>query len=150
MDNEKIKMMIPLNPKDWHGKGAETVWVTPIHNNLFRIENTPFFANGVSFQDIVEADPSDGSIVYQRTHKIGGHSTYRIILNKNTSPEQFIEYWVPLKNLGCTYEDGRPTIVVIAIDAPPTADIHRVYSLLEKGLKDDIWSFEEGHCGHKI
>ena len=39
---------------------------------------------------------------------------------------------------------------LLAVDVPPDTDINVVYTLLDKGEKDGIWSFEEGHCGHSF
>lgn len=39
---------------------------------------------------------------------------------------------------------------LFAIDVPPEADIHGVYSMLEDGEREGAWDFEEGHCGHPM
>lgn len=31
--------------------GGECLWATPLGNNLYRIENVPFYAYGLSFKD---------------------------------------------------------------------------------------------------
>ena len=36
---------------------------------------------------------------------------------------------------------------VMAIDVPPHVDVFKMYSLLEQGMDEGKWSFEEGHCG---
>jgi hypothetical protein len=33
---------------------------------------------------------------------------------------------------------------------PPDVDIFKVYDLLERGLDEEAWTFEEGHCGHPV
>ena len=79
-------------------------------------------------------------------HRHSGRSTYRIILERDVDAGRFRDYWTPLERLGCSYEhaSGR----YYAIDVPEDSDIHAVYALLEKGVADNVWDFEEGHCGH--
>ncbi|MCP5335133.1 MAG: DUF4265 domain-containing protein [Oceanospirillaceae bacterium] len=37
----------------WHGYESESVWAEKISNDRCRIRNTPFYAKGVSFEDVV-------------------------------------------------------------------------------------------------
>ena len=80
--------------------------------------------------------------VYQRC----GHSTYRIFLSENCSWDEFEMAWKPLAALGCSYEQA--TKRLMSVDIPPTANIYQAYALLEKGEHNQMWDFEEAHCGH--
>ena len=43
------------------GKDVETLWAVPVGENLYRLDNSPFFAYRVSWEDVVHAEPdSDG------------------------------------------------------------------------------------------
>jgi hypothetical protein len=53
-----------------------------------------------------------------------------------------------LQALGCSYEEGPNGL--LAVDVPPEANIFEVYSALEAGESRDVWTFEEGHCGHAV
>lgn len=80
----------------------------------------------------------------------GGHSTYRILIKEGESirSPKFLEHWQPLQNMGCTYEQAKSRW--LAIDVPPRTDIFAAYALFEKGEVDEIWTFEEAHCGHSV
>jgi len=54
--------------------------------------------------------------------------------------------WKPLAALGCSYEQA--TKRLMSVDIPPTANIYQAYALLEKGEHNQMWDFEEAHCGH--
>jgi hypothetical protein len=41
-------------------------------------------------------------------------------------------------------------IYTVFLHVPSNSDIHEVYRLLEKAEGEDIWDFEEGHCGHSV
>jgi hypothetical protein len=52
------KVRFDLDADDWHGHGSETLWASPLERTewrTFRIENSPFFTQGISYQDIVSA-----------------------------------------------------------------------------------------------
>jgi hypothetical protein len=69
-------------------------------------------------------------------------------LSENVSWDEFEIAWEHLATLGCTYE--RATQRLISVDVPPTTDIYRAYDLLEDGERNQVWNFEEAHCGHPL
>lgn len=116
-------------------------------NDRFRLRNSPFYAFGVSNDDIVLGAETDEQIQFRRVVFRGGHSTYRLRLRtRDLKAESFVQAWTPLEKLGCSYEEGS----VLAVDVPPSTDIYAVYDLLQAGESADVWEFEEGHCGHPL
>jgi hypothetical protein len=132
--------------EDWHGHKTESLWAERLDNGSFRLRNVPFYAKGVSCEDIIEVKKVDNLNIFNKVIKGGGHSTYRIIRHPKTSDEDFIKYWTSLEKIGCTYEKGEGRLY--AVDVPETTNIYDCYSLLTLGEKEDVWDFEEGHCGH--
>jgi hypothetical protein len=143
--NELKKLTFHLEPGMWHGSAAETVWVEPVGDNHYRLENSPFYAFGISYQDVVSAKSEGGLLVFDSVVSRGGHSTYRVIRQDSAA---FEEFWLPLQELGCTYEEGPNNL--IAVDVPPSADIYQAYALLSRGEEAGAWTFQEGHCGHAL
>ncbi|HMA96098.1 MAG TPA: DUF4265 domain-containing protein [Polyangiaceae bacterium] len=141
------KVTFVLDPDAWHGSSTESLWATEIGPGQYRLENSPFYAVGVSFDDIVLARPQEGRLQFVEPIKRGGHSTYRIITSSDAS-ERFESFWKALESCGCTYEEG--TGGLLAVDVPPESNIHEVYAALEAGEQQGVWSFEEGHCGHAV
>jgi hypothetical protein len=127
---------------------AETVWAEPVGDGLHRLRNVLFFACGYSHQDVVTAIEVDGRLVVTGIANRAGHSTYRLILPEPTDEGTFASLWNPLGQLGCTYE--RASACRIGVDVPPEADIYAVYEVLEDGERAKQWTFEEGHCGHRL
>lgn len=146
--NAMVKVLFNLAPGSLHGSATETMWATPIGKDEFMLKNTPFYAYGVSFGDAVFAPREDGLPVFKEVIRTGGHSTYRLLLDNARGAREFENFWRPLQECGCTYEEGIKPL--LAVDVPPQADIFEVYRLLENGEKAGAWSFEEGHCGHPI
>jgi hypothetical protein len=68
---------------------SETLWATPIGSNFYRLENSPFFAYGVSWMDIVEALKSDASnmLEFVQCVRKSGNRTIRIIFETSRLSE---------------------------------------------------------------
>lgn len=142
----KITYRFPLDA--WHGYATETLWAQQAGEATYRLRSVPFYARGLSYDDIVVAQPEGDALVFSHVSLHGGHSTYRTFLADGVDVDSsaFREYWAPLAKLGCTFEQA--TNRLLAIDVSPNADIHLVYDLLQRGEDDGRWHFEEGHCGH--
>lgn len=147
-DDTLVKVALPLDSSEWHGSGAETVWAEPLGEGRFRLDNSPFYFFGLSYQDVVAAaEDESGQLQFRAVVTRGGHSTYRLMRRKGAD-ERFAGFWQPLDALGCTYEGGPGRLV--SVDVPPSADIHAVFALLEAGVQGGAWDLEEGHCGHPL
>jgi len=143
-----VKLALPLDSSDWHGSGAETVWAEPLGEEHYRIDNSPFFFFGLSYQDIVAATEDEhDQLRFRSVYEHAGHSTYRL-MRRAEAEVGFATFWQPLEILGCTYEGGSGRVV--SVDVPPAADIRVVYALLEAGVQGNAWDLEEGHCGHQV
>jgi uncharacterized protein DUF4265 len=110
----------------------ETLWATPVDTNHYQLDNSPFFAYGVSWQDVVEAAPSeDRFLEYIRCVKKSGNRTVRIIFEDYRSDEQPAkEVLRGLQNLGCSYEGMQPRM--ISVNVPPKASLGVVTDFLNK------------------
>lgn len=125
----------------------EIMWGVRTSDDSVRIENVPLLAFGFSYRDVVEVSAVDSQL--RSTGRVivrGGHSTYRLMAERDVGDPVFGERRGQAAELGCRYE--RATARFLAVDVPPSADIQEVYAVLERGQRDGIWTFEEGHCGH--
>ena len=152
------KMVFDLDPDDCHGRPAESLWVEPVLTETsdkvgFVLQNSPFYARGVSYLDTARGKAGDGALEFDGVIARGGHSTY-MILTLPVCP-LFDAFWQRLKALGCSYESGSIKTgwgprVLYSVDVPDTADIHGVHAVLNDGEKQTVWMFQEGHLGHKL
>ena len=154
-----VRVIVELDSGDWHGHASERLWAEPVEGSdvstAFRLVNSPFFARGMSYRDIVIASPtaSDGGLVVERVLEHGGHSTYMILADPNS--QRFEEYWNELAALGCTYEGTGTEMTfggraLYSVDVPPEADVYAAYSILERTEMNGVWGFQEGHVGHPL
>ena len=144
------RVSFELEPDAWHGQSVESMWATKLDDHLYKIENSPFFVKGIAFEDVVKTKLLDGMISFVKTAISSGGSTYRILCKECTDETQFELFWKPLEVVGCKYEQGDFGYRMYSVDVPKQANIQQVFALLQDGISNDIWDFEEGHCGHLI
>lgn len=112
---------------------VESLWATPVGPDLYRLENSPFYAYGVSWNDIVEARDihGDGRLEFVRVHAKSGHATFRLAsVFEDGSPRKDVPDAAvqPLLDLGCSYEGTHPGY--LSFDVPPDADWNAVIEYL--------------------
>ena len=110
---------------------VETPWATPVGDDLYRVENSPFYAYEVSWLDIVRAPYSEEEErpLFSEVVEKSGHKTIRVIFDPpvedgNESDTILRE----LVEIGCTYEGATPSY--ICIDIPPEIELSRVRTFL--------------------
>jgi hypothetical protein len=156
--NNMLKVTFELDPGDWHGVPAETLWAEMVWDRTppqVILMNSPFHAEGVSFLDTVfvrmEKEEWGTRFVFAGVAVRGGHSTY-FVLAPMECPE-FEKYWSQLEALGCSYESGDAHTsyghrMLYAVDVPPEADIDAVCAVLKEGERDKVWIFQAGNIEH--
>lgn len=145
--SQRVKIAIDV-PQSIVGETVETLWAEKIAGG-YRLLNSPWYAKGLSYLDIVEAAPDSGGLL-QFSRKVGtaGHSTYRLLIEGDTHWET---HWDRLESLGCTYEEsGQSLYRLLAVDVPPECDLHAAYALMEAGESAGVWQFQEGDVNHPV
>ncbi len=124
-------------PDDW-------LWAEPLGSDRYRVESCPFFAYGISRDDVIRAvgaKGEDGPSLEDVMEK-GGHRTLRLALDaaselSHRPVQAFLER---VLELGCTHEALRPKLV--AIDLPPEVDLGQVMDLLQRKMKEGLIVWE--------
>lgn len=139
----KIKIMLPET--DWHLYKVEVVWAEPLGDNLYRVGNSPFFADNISYHDIIFAiaNEEDGPLIFKSVRERSGNSTYRIILAGETTYDMFRDFMQPLADIGCSYESLKGFHFTLKV--PLGVSLKEVELLLKKGAADGILIFEASH-----
>lgn len=112
---------------------VETPWATPTGGHLYRLENSPFFAYDVSWQDTIEAKPDEeGFPVFVRVVEKSGNRTVRIILEP-PADESAVSQRVldSLVEMDCSYEGANPSY--LSINIPSDANFEAVCEYLTQG-----------------
>ncbi len=118
-------------PNDNGSAEVETLWATALGNDLYRLENSPFYAYSMSWLDVVYApyDEDEDRPTFQRIAEKSGHKTVRVIFDPPVEDgNESDRVLKKLVNAGCSYEGANPTY--IAIDIPSGVDLEDVRQLL--------------------
>ncbi len=135
---EKIHVDLPNH---W-AIGGESMWATPLGDDLFKIENVPFYAYGLNFHDIVRAIPdSDEHIPEVRELvELSGHRTFRVFFQKHISRDKQEEILDSLKGLTVSYE--RSNEIYFSLDLQPEGNYQAVFDKLDEFMERDLLGFE--------
>lgn len=141
MSKEELEKIHIDLPNHW-AIGGESLWATPLGNNLYRIENVPFFAYGLNFLDVVlaTADTDELNPEIREVVTPSGHRTFRIIFSTDVEREKQVELLETLEQYKASYERANGTNV--SIDIKPTGDHIAVYDQLDIYEKNGLLSFE--------
>jgi len=143
-----VRIRVPLDPPAGEaGPADDWLWAEPLGSDRFRVESCPFFAYGVSRDDVVHADVEPGEEAPRLGDVLekGGHRTLRMALDPSSElGDAGVRALLDrLLELGCTHEALRPKLV--AIDVPGEVDEGAVVELLQR-LCDDgaaLWEWAD-------
>jgi len=123
VDSASPKAKIALRGDDGE---IETVWAYDLGNGQFKLDNTPWYAYGVSWHDIVEAEPDEaGLLCFTRISAKSGNRTIRVL-----SDVPFTDQWLAkLLAVGVSYEGANRKY--IGVNIPPGIDLGVVTSFLK-------------------
>jgi len=123
---------VVLRVTDEDGSVAvETPWATNVGEDLYRIENSPFYAYSLSWLDVVYAPYSkeEERPTFERVIEKSGHRTIRIKFDPPVEEgNDSMEELQGLVNLGCSYEGANPSY--ICVDISPEVDFEAVSNYL--------------------
>jgi hypothetical protein len=137
-----VRIRVPLD--GGAGPADDWLWAEPLGSGRFRVESCPFFAYGVSRDDVVVAAAGGGdeSPRLEDVIEKGGHRTLRGALDPaiGVSHARVQDLLGRLLEMGCTHEALRPKLV--AVDVPPTVDVGAVVALLQPLADDGVLLWE--------
>jgi hypothetical protein len=137
----RIRIRLERSPGE-QGPEEDTVWAEPLGNDRFRIESCPFFAYGLSRDDVVWAAAEGGGPILDDVLEKGGHRTLRFALApavelRSAAVQRLLER---VGEAGCTYELLRPRFV--AIDVAPEVDLAVLADLLQEAARKGTLAWE--------
>jgi len=62
----------------------------PLEDGTYAVKNVPFYAKGISCEDVIKAEPDEGVLVFKGVVRYSGHSTYRILASPRGT---YLEDW---------------------------------------------------------
>lgn len=143
----RIQFVLQRDECGYPPADSEVLWALTEAGLGYKLDNIPFYAQGISFGDIVEADPvPKGPLRFARVVVHSRHSTIRVSLTDECPDKRPLdlrteELRSELHALGCGTElshDG-----FFSVDVPPSAPLESVRDALSRGLAAGLWAYEE-------
>ena len=106
------------------------------------MRNTPFYAYGLNFYDIVyaKAQAEDLKPSILKVHEYGGHKTLRVIFLDEASAEERSGRLKELNKYKAYHENANG--ILFAIDVEPGGDYGAVCDILYKWENEGVLSYE--------
>jgi hypothetical protein len=113
--------------------GVESLWAFDLGHGRYKLDNTPWFQYGVSYQDVVAASVRNEGLFFDEVLEKSGYRTLRVRSDEDV-PKSLLE---TLVGLGCKYEGARPSF--IAIDVPAEVELSAATNVLKASGLD--WEY---------
>lgn len=132
MNNPNAKVLFRVPDGDG-GDGAivETLWAESLGDDRYKLDNVPFYAYDVSWNDIVLApfNEAESMPTFEAVVVRAGHRTVRVKFETPTMPGNAADgILTQLVALGCSYEGASKHY--LAVDIPPEVDAEQVFAYL--------------------
>lgn len=140
--SDRVKVFFTIQSDDSNETETESLWAIPFDGG-YKLDNIPFYANGVALDDVVSVEEVDGCLCATELLRPSGHSTLRIWFTSNDNIEPTREH---LRKLGCASEiSDLPRL--IAVDVPPTVEYSDIKRFLDDGVLERKWDYQESCIG---
>jgi hypothetical protein len=124
----------------------ESLWASEEEGGLYRMDNIPFYAKGISSEDVVTALTNEGRLQFERLVRPSGNSVVRLYVSDVSDMQATRDTF---RELGCESElHSNPKFV--AVEIPKAVTAYPVDELLEAGAKSGRWEYEWGVLRHPI
>ena len=110
---------------------VETLWATHIESDNYKLDNSPFYAYGVSWEDMVSApfNSEEGHPTFHHVVSKSGNRTVRVVFDPPIEPGNRSDGIVQrLITLGCSYEGANRKY--ISVNIPPHVELEPVRKYL--------------------
>jgi len=117
------------------GTDVETLWATHLGADDYKLDNSPFYAYGVSWEDVVSApfNPEEGFPTFDRVLSKSGNRTVRVIFETPTETGNESDRVLQgLVALGCSYEGANRKYVSVNVPSHVELNVVRIYLIEQK------------------
>ncbi len=147
-DHVKVRFELEQDELGWPPASSEGLWALPVGEDLFELDNNPWFAMNVAAGDVFRARP-DGDGVLWAAEKVrsSGNCTLRVIPFKDGplagDRQAVLDAFAPFGVDG----EGIEQFGMVSLNVPSDAALAEVKGLLQRGVRDGWWDYDEGCIG---
>src|SRR5262245_34901729 len=124
-------------PGHWAEVSGESLWAKFIENDLYEIRNSPFYAYGINYLDVVRVDAraQENKLRVIEVVRPSGYQTIRIIFMEKTPEERRPYMLQKLEKFGVDWEGFDDDYVSLSIE--PDGDIDALRDQLDEWEDED-------------
>lgn len=125
--NAKVLFRVP---KEDGSDDVETLWATHVGGDHFKLDNSPFYAYGVSWEDVVSApfDAKEQFPTFERVVSKSGNRTVRVLfrtpVEAGNEPDRLLQGLVAM---GCSYEGANRRFISLNVPSGVELNVIRDY-----------------------
>lgn len=137
--NAKVLFRVP---KEDGGADVETLWAHSLGSDEYKLDNSPYYAYGVSWEDIVRApfDEDEQFPTFQKVVSKSGNRTVRVIFDiPMESGNRSGDLVAQIVAMGCSFEGANKKYIVINV--PPPVDLNAVAARLSQA--EVMWKYAD-------
>lgn len=142
-----VKIIFILEPEDGYPPvGSEAINAIELTSGEFKLDNTPFFIEGVSLGDTVSAEQVNGDCDKYWFKKVTNQSDNKSLSIIFIDAESIENVFNKLKKYGCFCEYGefeQGALKMLAVNVPSGSDYDQIYNFLIGYEEKEILSFAE-------
>lgn len=117
----------------------ETIWSKKLENGYYQIDNIPFYAPNLAYNDVISVEDDNGILYFDDLIECSGHSTLQIVFFKEHKAQDIL---INLEKLGCKWE-GMKDQPYYAIDISPDLDYANIRQILDEESKKEVLDYRE-------
>ncbi|PMW93957.1 hypothetical protein C1X59_29170 [Pseudomonas sp. FW215-R2] len=141
------KIIFELTPdeNDYPPVSAESIWGIYKGNDLYQIDNTPYYVYGVSKGDCVQAKSNENELIATKVVKQGGHSTVRVFASDVEKKASIIK---TLEQLGASCSSNEE-MSLFTVDIPEECNFSALDEYLSSIADGENIAYEDAclqHC----
>ncbi|MEM9656697.1 MAG: DUF4265 domain-containing protein, partial [Actinomycetota bacterium] len=139
-DRVKVRFNLQADDDSWPPVESEGLWAEPIGGDEYRVDNTPWFVQGVAADDVVRAlAGSDGVLWAIAPVRWSGRLTIRVIPRADGQLRGDRQAVLDTFGAHGVTGEGIEQYGMVALDIPADADFPYLKSLLVAGEADGRW-----------
>lgn len=143
--SERVKVHFPIEVEDgWPPVSGESMWAVHVEDEVYRLENTPFFVRGAAFGDLVQTWRDAEGVLTVVSVKDEGNLTVRLIVRRDGRLEGDLAAAMTMVEKVGVSGEGAAQWSLVALDVPEDADLDAVKAMVVAGEADGLWHWEEG------
>ncbi|TAL23828.1 MAG: DUF4265 domain-containing protein [Aquabacterium sp.] len=136
-DSIKLTFRLSEDEQGPYPVSTESLWCRPQDGGRYRIENIPFFLEGLSWGDVVAVEELEDEPGVHRVEEIveeSGYSTVWVLVKDTKAGKAVLD---ELSSMGCSRESGvLPDLYAVSV--PPTVDLQEVVDRLDAASESDL------------